>query len=227
MSIEYEDMPATIHYINGGSCDMTPISQGAPVDQRHQQQNLYTFTSHIREEQDKLDSTSASKRVTSANSNGQQVTATTAFGSIPFVQIHTTDVQPQRTSYGNVFRRNISRQEEIKSEPIKSENNEAAKERLTTPTPPRANSQATQNVDNFESMEEMVSSNDKQTSNNVTTNLEEKSLRILQIYKCSECAFISLKETERDNHIVEQHGENNVNKAKERVQLNCLGKVFL
>lgn len=224
-SVEYEEMPAAIHYINTGSCDIMPLNQVPPVEQRHQQQNLYTFPTHLREDQEKLENTSANKRVTIANSNGQQVPTTAGFSSIPFVQIHTTDVQPQRTSYGNVFRRNISRQEEIKSEPIKSESNETTKERSnTTPTPPRANSQTAQNVNTFESIDELDSSN-KQT--NINTNMEEKSSPILQIYKCSECAFISLKETERNEHIVKQHRESNANKAKKKIQLNCPGKVFI
>ncbi|XP_065361126.1 putative uncharacterized protein DDB_G0277255 [Calliphora vicina] len=225
-NIEYDEMPPTIHYINNVSCDMAPLTQNASVEQRHQQTNLFNFISNTHEEQEKLDGQCANKRAGSGGGNsgvGNVGSSSSVFGSIPFVQIHTTDVQLQRTSYGNVFRRNISRQEEIKSEPIKSENAEAAKDRTNaTPTPPRAANQ-TQNENNMEDMDALAS-NEKQTTTSISNNnIEEKSCMLLQIYKCSKCPFISLRETERDDHIASEHGENSVTQSEPRQPINCPG----
>ncbi|XP_036337502.1 general transcriptional corepressor trfA [Rhagoletis pomonella] len=69
------------------------------------------------------------------------------FTQIPFVQIHTTDVQPQSANNNARFRRNASsNHEEIKAEPIKSENADGAKERINaTPTPPESAQQRSEN----------------------------------------------------------------------------------
>ncbi|XP_023294105.2 putative uncharacterized protein DDB_G0277255 [Lucilia cuprina] len=225
-NIEYDEMPATIHYINNvSSGDMvTTLTQSVSgVEQRHPQNNVFNFLPNSHEEQEKLESQSVSKRVNSSSAVVSNVPASsTHFGGIPFVQIHTTNVQPQRTSYGNVFRRNISRQEEIKSEPIKSETSEASKERTNaTPTPPRTANQ-TQNENNMEPMD--TSTNEKQ-SNSITNNnnIEEKSSALLQIYKCSKCPYISLRETERDDHIASQHKEESVTKSEQLRPINCPG----
>lgn len=219
---EYDEVPSTIHYINSVSCDMTPLSQTASVDQRHQQTNLFNFIPSTHEEPpQKHEGNIASKRATSGGSGvGTMGTSSNVFGNIPFVQIHTSNVQPQRTSYGNVFRRNISKQEEIKSEPIKYENAEAAKDRTNaTPTPPRTASQ-TQNENNMEAL----ATNEKQTTNLGNNNFEEKSCSFLQIYKCSKCPFISLRDTERNDHISAQHAENGATKSEQRQPINCPGK---
>lgn len=224
-STEYEEMPSTIHYINNGSCDMsTPLTQntstavnGALGEQRHQQSNIFSFLGNTHDgEHDKQRGNCGVATVNATNvpSSGG------VFGSIPFVQIHTTDVQPPRTSYGNVFRRNISKQEEIKSEPIKSENAEATKERINaTPTPPRTATQ-TQNENNINVIDSEAI-NDKSSSN---INKDEKTTSNLQIFKCLKCPFISLGETERNDHVNTQHQENLNHARQQRQQINCPGK---
>lgn len=220
------DMPQTIHYINNNvSCDMAaatvavPLSQTTSVDQRHQQPTtLFNYLQHssARDEQEKLENDNNNTGVVT------NVPAPGVFGNIPFVQIHTTDVQPQRTSYGNVFRRNISKQEEIKSEPIKSENADAAKERINaTPTPPRATSQ-TQN----ENIIEQTQSNIELACNTANERTNHDPSSPTSIYKCSKCPYLSLSETTRNEHLLSQHVETDISNNVKRQEINCPGKFF-
>ncbi|XP_073836784.1 uncharacterized protein [Musca autumnalis] len=146
------------------------------------------------------------------------------FVNIPFVQIHTTDVQPQRTSYGNVFRRNISRQEEIKSEPIKSENSDASKERTNaTPTPPRTPS-TTQKSHSTE-VATQNQNNDDDNLNEEDHHKEEdpaNKVNACTIYKCSLCPYISLNEDQRNEH-ESVHTENSKLEGTVQHELKCPG----
>ncbi|XP_011204673.2 probable serine/threonine-protein kinase ndrD [Bactrocera dorsalis] len=139
----------------------------------------------------------------------------TAFTQIPFVQIHTTDVQPQSAFNSTRFRRNLTsnNQEEIKAEPIKSENSESAKERINgTPTPPvpvqqRSESQASKN---FTQNEKVVYS-DLETTRGPSDEVNEKTTKTCtkrgtsftfpDIFKCQHCAFVSLTERSLQLHL--------------------------
>uniref|UniRef100_A0A1I8Q143 C2H2-type domain-containing protein n=1 Tax=Stomoxys calcitrans TaxID=35570 RepID=A0A1I8Q143_STOCA len=192
------DLPPQNHYLNNMPCDLPPASSS--VEQRHSSQtNVFPYLSHTREEQDRLkDSSSASSAPT-----------TNGFSTIPFVQIHTTDVQPPHRSYGNVFRRNISRQEEIKSEPIKSESSEASKDRTNaTPTPPRVPS-ATQQIPNENTEDQRE--------------CEEEIFGRPSIHKCSICPYISLRESERNDHERLQHSDESKKQAAMQKEIKCPG----
>lgn len=217
-NVDYDETAPPFHYVSNVSCDISTISQTASGDQRHQQGNLYSFISNTHEEQTQThDVHCSSNRANTSVGISNTGNSGNVFGNIPFVQIHTTDVQPQRTNYGNIFRRNISKQEEIKSEPIKSENADAAKERTNaTPTPPRATNQ-TQN-ENVELLPANQKSPENINNNNCNNNLEDKTSSLLQIYKCSQCPFISLNQTERDSH-----AENSCSESHQRQYINCPG----
>ncbi|XP_041450502.1 uncharacterized protein LOC111068790 [Drosophila obscura] len=113
--------------------------------------------------------------------NGAAINAANkAAAEVPFVQIHTTDLQQQaqpEKSYRNAFRRRTA---EIKSEElIKSELAEAAaKERLNaTPTPP--------------------------TRNSSCASVEGKAMvqEVPILFRCPNCPFLSLCEVKSSQHV--------------------------
>lgn len=127
-------------------------------------------------------STSASTSTSHKVTNGNDAAA----ACIPFVQIHTTDLQQQpepERSYRNGFRRKTA---EIKSEAelIKSELAEAAaKERINaTPTPPTA----------------------KTISGDACTDLALATSACL--HKCPSCPFLSLCQLKAQTHIASCFG---------------------
>ncbi|XP_075160516.1 uncharacterized protein LOC142233464 [Haematobia irritans] len=216
------DVPSQGHYLNCSPCDLVTLSSSS-VDQRHVgQTNLFQYLSHSREEQDII-----------KDKNGSTVLQNSSFNNnnnIPFVQIHTTDVQPPHRSYGNVFRRNVSRQDEIKSEPIKSESAETLKDRINaTPTPPRIPS-ATQQSTNEDSGELDDDQNNRIKDLSSTRENSDKCEHedILEkqkkaVYKCSTCPYMTLRETDRNSH-EKLHRNGNARQLNElRTQIKCPG----
>ncbi|SPP84821.1 blast:Zinc finger protein 782 [Drosophila guanche] len=114
------------------------------------------------------------------NPNGAINATNKAAAEVPFVQIHTTDLQQQaqpEKSYRNAFRRRTA---EIKSEElIKSELAEAAaKERLNaTPTPP--------------------------TRNSSCASVEGKAMvqEVPILFRCPNCPFLSLCQVKSSQHV--------------------------
>uniref|UniRef100_A0A0A1X552 Zinc finger protein 64 n=1 Tax=Zeugodacus cucurbitae TaxID=28588 RepID=A0A0A1X552_ZEUCU len=162
----------------------------------------------------------------------------TVFTQIPFVQIHTTNVQPQSAFNSTRFRRNVTNnQEEIKAEPIKSENSEGAKERTNgTPTPPvpvqqRSDNQTSKNFTQnekevFTDLETIRGIADEVIEQNTKTCTKEGAgFTSPDIYKCQHCAFISLTERGLQLHLDSRFQENSVvcKDAHSRRKLLCPG----
>ncbi|XP_030380172.1 uncharacterized protein LOC115628282 [Scaptodrosophila lebanonensis] len=171
--------------------------------------NLTSNYSFFEDEQAFLINTAIAPASTIGNANVQSATPDTSnYTNIPFVQIHTTDLQqaqPQN-SYRNVFRRKAA---EIKAEPIKSEQAEASKERTNaTPTPPTRNSSAEGKQNN----EEVVNSTLDVDVVPRTTGHD-----IPPIHKCSSCPFLSLCQLKMQAHIANCFG------VDEQQRLQCPG----
>ncbi|XP_014099188.3 uncharacterized protein [Bactrocera oleae] len=163
----------------------------------------------------------------------------TVFTHIPFVQIHTTDVQPQSAFNSTRFRRNVTNnnQEEIKAELIKSENSESAKERINgTPTPPvpvqqRSEGQISKNCtqnekEAYSDLETSHGISDKVNEQNTTTCTKGKTaFAFPDIYKCQQCAFISLTEKGLQLHLESRFQEHSrvCENAISRTELRCPG----
>ncbi|KAL9905212.1 uncharacterized protein ACN2A1_005184 isoform 1-T1 [Glossina fuscipes fuscipes] len=215
-TMDYE-IPSSLHYLsNIASVEVNHIPTTS--SNQAQQSNMFTtFLTHSnRQDQENHVEKLAINSSVTTNSSGS---AKNVFGNIPFVQIHTTDMQPQRTNFGNVFRRNVNKQEEIKSEPIKSENTDSiTKERANaTPTPPtRTNSQ----VPNGSIATEMIES---MTTERIEKNNDDnrRSEQKPQLYKCNKCPFVSLRESDRNEHLVLSHSD--VNQTKVQQSIDCLG----
>uniref|UniRef100_A0A1A9X339 C2H2-type domain-containing protein n=1 Tax=Glossina brevipalpis TaxID=37001 RepID=A0A1A9X339_9MUSC len=214
-TMDYE-IPSSLHYLNNiASVEVNQIP--TTNSNQTQQPNMFTtFLTHSnRQDQENHVEKHAMNSSVAASSTGS---AQNVFASIPFVQIHTTDMQPQRTNFGNVFRRNVSKQEEIKSEPIKSENTDSiTKERVNaTPTPPsRTNSQVSNGSIATEMIESMTTESKEKNNENHHSGQE------LQLYKCSKCPFISLNESARTEHLVLNHRD--VNQTKVQQSIDCPG----
>ncbi|XP_054732711.1 uncharacterized protein LOC129240758 isoform X1 [Anastrepha obliqua] len=149
-----------------------------------------------------------------------------AFTQIPFVQIHTTDVQPQSAFNSTRFRRSAtSSHEEIKAEPIKSENAEGAKERINaTPTPPGSAQQTSENnttkslIQNEKDIcaKKKKANLDARSKNANVSNIEDSTIcssedtshALPAIHKCHHCAFISLCESGLQLHVDAMHQVN-------------------
>ncbi|XP_004525701.1 uncharacterized protein LOC101449340 [Ceratitis capitata] len=167
-----------------------------------------------------------------------------SFNQIPFVQIHTINVQPQSAFNSTRFRRNASsNHEEIKAEPIKSENAESTKERVNaTPTPPstsqqRSECQTTKNLVQNDTVVYSVkngnvsidttqkSPNDVDAERTETCDTEATSLTYPNIYKCQHCTFICLCERDQQLHLEATH-QGNFSVSREnikRTKINCPG----
>lgn len=214
--MDYE-IPSSLHYLsNIASVEVNHIPTTS--SNQAQQSNMFTtFRTHSnRQDQENHVEKLAINSSVTTNSTGS---AKNVFGNIPFVQIHTTDMQPQRTNFGNVFRRNVNKQEEIKSEPIKSENTDSiTKERANaTPTPPsRTNSQVPNGSIATEMIESMTTESIEKSNDD-----NRRSEQELQLYKCNKCPFVSLRESDRNEHLVLSHSD--VNQTKVQQSIDCPG----
>ncbi|XP_067643605.1 uncharacterized protein [Eurosta solidaginis] len=182
----------------------------------------------------------------SAVPNASHNVPANVFTQIPFVQIHTTDVQPQSAFNSTRFRRNATNNHEIKAEPIKSENAETAKDRINaTPTPPATTIGTQQRSDSNTSQNsiqnENICTNNKDldldgNSSEIVTNVgssdnmstcapEGNTFVFPNIYRCQCCAFISLNESGLQLHLeaIHQGNFNACENALNRVAIHCPG----
>lgn len=126
--------------------------------------------------------------------------------TLPFVQIHTSDVEPTITNgFCPVYRQthHHSKQDDIKYEPIKSENNDVVTKEATIQSRPQLASipLAVPSILDVEAPANIVLS----VEHNTTIENSNQEYQETEIFKCDHCPFISLTELERQKHLAKVH----------------------
>lgn len=134
---------------------------------------------------------------------------------IPFVQIHTTDVNPNNNNkFGNIFRRSVQNAEIIKSEsePIKSESTDVNKERVT---PSNIQNGSCNNAEeaNGNEIQSKETENEKYQTN----------AKLPTVFKCKNCMYLCLQESQLEQH---ESKHSNEGQMAEREIYNCAGVII-
>ncbi|XP_037933270.1 uncharacterized protein LOC119667986 [Teleopsis dalmanni] len=162
----------------------------------------------------------------SVPSPSDQLLHNNATHHIPFVEIHTNNIRPQINSFTNVFRRS---NQEIKSEPIKSESTDnAGKDRTNrTPTPARSNNSCS-------GSDRVVTPNENiQSASNLNANsnylLGEacppellNNIAFPIVRKCTDCPFMCLDLASFNIHISIHNGNAHARNCARSV-IHCPG----